>query len=471
MRTPLSVAALALVCTAGQAAPAADALPSSAAPVAAHLSTLPGAQLGPWQIGPQSTRYSSQDADHRIDARLIHSSRYRQQFGLDAGWLLGEQWAAGLNIAAGRSGDFRDLVGNLAYTPVPGWHGRLSLGRLQSTDPYAFASGTADVRVRQNAWLAGLVRESPEAGPVGELRWSVYGARAQVPTLAPVVVQSQVGNLLQASSDPRLLSAGQMRGADMGVGLFPWATTRLDLALGGERTRYPMADGSQQATRRLVARAGWQQDLDACRRIGLNLTSTSASTSGGLNWESGRWMLGLSRTLNAASAPDTRFSMAWRLPLGGAAGSDGTGSRCALAPLRGGSAVSRLQLVSQRPAQLPQVVLARVDRSQQPQALASIDTSLVAPGYGIAIVGGQLVFTLERAAQGLVEIRTLENAATVPNVGVNGQPFLQLAGDRVTISLDNIPNPGAGQQLTYEADFASVAPVIVMRISFTVKGR
>ncbi|MGC4366164.1 hypothetical protein [Hydrogenophaga sp. R2] len=466
MRTPLSAAALALVCTAGQAVPVPDAPASSTRP----LATLPGTQIGPWQIGPQSTRYSSQDTDHRIDARLIHSSRYRQQFGLDAGWLLGDQWAAGLNLAAGRAGDFRDLVGNLAWTPVPGWHGRLSLGRLQSTDPYAFASGTADVRVRQNAWLAGLVREAPEAGPVGDLRWAVYGARAQVPTLAPVVVQSQVGNLLQASSDLRLLSAGRMLGADMGVGLFPWSTVRLDLALGGERTRYPMADGSQQATSRLVARAGWQQDLDACRRVGLNLASTSASTSGGLNWESGRWMLGLSRTLHAASAPDTRLSMAWRLPLGGAVGADG-GSRCALAPLRGSSAVSRLQLVSQRPAQLPQVVLARVDRSLQPQALASIDTSLVAPGYGIAIVGGQLVFTLERAAQGLVEIRTLENAATVPNVGVNGQPLLQLAGDRVTIPLDNIPNPGAGQQLTYEADFASVAPVIVMRISFTVKGR
>ena len=278
MRTPLSAAALALVCTAGQAVPVPDAPASSTRP----LATLPGTQIGPWQIGPQSTRYSSQDTDHRIDARLIHSSRYRQQFGLDAGWLLDDQWAAGLNLAAGRAGDFRDLVGNLAWTPVPGWHGRLSLGRLQSTDPYAFASGTADVRVRQNAWLAGLVREAPEAGPVGDLRWAVYGARAQVPTLAPVVVQSQVGNLLQASSDLRLLSAGRMLGADMGVGWHPWATTRLDLALGGERTRYPMADGSQIATTRLVSRAGWQQDLDACRRIGLSLASTSASTSGGI---------------------------------------------------------------------------------------------------------------------------------------------------------------------------------------------
>ena len=111
----------------------------------------------------------------------------------------------------------------------------------------------------------------------------------------------------------------------------------------------------------------------------------------------------------------------------------------------------------------------------QPQALAAIDTSLVAPGYGVAIVGGQLLFTLELAAQGLVDLRTLENAATVANVGINGQPFLLLSGNQVVIQLDNIPNPGAGQQLTYEADFASVNDpvqgVIVMRISFTIKGR
>ncbi len=471
MRTPLSAAALALLCMAGHAVPVADPSASPPATPTAPLTSLPAAQIGPWQIGPHSTRYNRQDADHRIDARLMHSSRYRQQFGLDAGWLPTDQWALGLNLAAGRTGDFRDLVGNLLYTPVPGWHGRLSLGRLQSTDPYAFASGTADVRVRQNAWLAGLVREGPEAGPVGDLRWTVYGARASVPRLAPVVIQSAVGNLLQASSDLRLLSAGQMQGAEMGVGLYPWATTRLDLALGGERTRYPMADGSQVAASRLVARLGWQQDLDACRRVALNLSTTSSSTAGGVGWESGRWMLGVSRTLNVASASETRVALAWRLPLGGAAGSEGAGGRCALAPLRSSNALSRLQLVSQRPAQLPQVVLARVDRSLQPQTLASIDTSLVAPGYGIAIVGGQLVFTLERAAQGLVEIRTLENASTVANAGVNGQPFLQLSGNRVVIQLDNIPNPGADQQLTYEADFASVAPVIVMRISFTVKGR
>ena len=82
---------------------------------------------------------------------------------------------------------------------------------------------------------------------------------------------------------------------------------------------------------------------------------------------------------------------------------------------------------------------------------------------------------LKLAAQGLVDLRTLENAATVANVGINGQPFLLLSGNQVVIQLDNIPNPGAGQQLTYEADFASVNDpvqgVIVMRISFTVKGR
>lgn len=460
---------MALICPVGQAAASADPTPAATAGLPAAAAALPGAQLGPWQIGLQSTRYSSQDTDHRIDARLIHSSRYRQQFALDAGWLLGDQWAIGLNLAAGRTGDFRDGVGNLVFTPVPGWHGRLSLGQLRSTDTYAFASGPADVRVRQNAWLTGLVREAPEAGGLGELRWSAYGARARVPSLEAVVMQSQVGNLLQASMDARLLSAGQMFGADMGVSLHPQDTSRLDLGLGGERTRYPMADGSAVATSRLVGRVGWLQDLDACRRIGATLASTSASRSGGLQWESGRWQLGVSRTLHATSMPETRVTWAWRLPLAGPAGT--VGSRCALAPLRGGQGLSRLQLASQRPVQLPQVVLARVDRSRQPQALASIDTSLVAPGYGIAIVGGQLVFTLERPAQGLVEIRTLENAATVPNVGVNGQSFLQLAGDRVTIPLDNIPNPGAGQQLTYEADFASVAPVIVMRISFTVKGR
>ncbi len=468
MKTSLSAFALIVVCAGGHAAPASG---PAADPAPAPLTSLPAVQFGSWQIGPQSTRYSSQDTDHRIDARLIHSSRYRQQLGLDAGWLVTDQWALGLNLAAGRTGDFRDLVGNLVHTPLPGWHARLSLGRLQSTDPYVFASGTAEARVRQDAWLAGLVRESPDAGALGDLRWAVYGARAHVPTLAPVVIQGQAGNLLQANSDPRRLSAGQLLGADMGVGWHPWATTRLDLALGGERTRYPMADGSQIATTRLVSRAGWQQDLDACRRIGLSLASTSASTSGGISWDSGRWTVGVSRTLHAASASDTRLSLAWRLPLDGEVGPATSGGRCALAPLRGSNATSRLQLVSQRPVQLPQAVLARVDRSLQPQALASIDTSLVAPGYGIAIVGGQLVFTLERAAQGLVEIRTLENGATVPNVGVNGQPFLQLAGNRVTIPLDNVPSPGPGQQLTYEADFASVAPVIVMRISFTVKGR
>ena len=467
MRTPFSAAALFML-TVGMTATAVAA--------AAEPGSLPALNLGPWQIGAQATRYSTEDESHRIDARLVHSSRYRQQFGVDAGWLVGDRWAVGFNLAAGRTGDFRDLVGNLVHSPVEGWHGRLSLGRLQSTDAYSFASGPADVRVQQDAWLAGLVREGPAQGLWGDARWTMYGARARVPALAPVVIQSRTGAILQASTDVRRLSAGQMLGTDLAVGLFPVSDARLDLALGRERTRFPMADGTDAGSTRLVGRLGWLQDLDGCRRVGLNLASTTASRTLGLVWESGQWQLGLSRSVQQPQPAETRLSLGWRMPVGGSATAGVPAlASCARTPLRAQAGVARLQLASQRPAQLPRTVLARVDRTLQPQALAAIDTSLVAPGYGVAIVGGQLLFTLELAAQGLVDLRTLENAATVANVGINGQPFLLLSGNQVVIQLDNIPNPGAGQQLTYEADFASVNDpvqgVIVMRISFTIKGR
>lgn len=96
MRTPFSAAAL-FTLTLGMTATAVAA--------AAEPGSLPALNLGPWQIGAQATRYSTEDESHRIDARLVHSSRYRQQFGVDAGWLVGDRWAAGFNLAAGRTGD------------------------------------------------------------------------------------------------------------------------------------------------------------------------------------------------------------------------------------------------------------------------------------------------------------------------------------------------------------------------------
>ena len=74
MRTPFSAAAL-FTLTVGMTATAVAA--------AAEPGSLPALNLGPWQIGAQATRYSTEDESHRIDARLVHSSRYRQQFGVD----------------------------------------------------------------------------------------------------------------------------------------------------------------------------------------------------------------------------------------------------------------------------------------------------------------------------------------------------------------------------------------------------
>ena len=366
MRTPFSAAAL-FTLTVGMTATAVAA--------AAEPGSLPALNLGPWQIGAQATRYNTEDESHRIDARLVHSSRYRQQFGVDAGWLVGERWAAGFNLAAGRTGDFRDLVGNLVHSPVEGWHGRLSLGRLQSTDAYSFASGPADVRVQQDAWLAGLVRDGPAQGLWGDARWTMYGARARVPALAPVVIQSRTGAILQASTDVRRLSAGQMLGTDLAVGLFPVSDARLDLALGRERTRFPMADGTDAGSTRLVGRLGWLQDLDGCRRVGLNLASTTASRTLGLVWESGQWQLGLSRSVQQPQPAETRLSLGWRVPVGGSATAGAPSlAGCARTPLRAqagefarglvaGDAVGQAAQVlhqhhAQRGGQRPQLALA-----------------------------------------------------------------------------------------------------------------
>jgi hypothetical protein len=383
--------------------------------------------------------------------------------------VIDEQWAAGAHVTQGPRR--RELMLSGLWSPLPDLHVRLSVGQLRETRDFDFYSGADSVALRQNSWLLRLKKTDVADGRWGDWGFQLYGARAREPEVAERLITKEIGSVTEWWVDPRRVSPGELTGARINWAVRPWARGQLDLNLGQERLAYAFFDGSASVTRRLASSIQWTQSFDHCQRLQTRLGGGASGTQWDVQYGVGRWSIAHSRSLGRDGLPgDSRWRVAYQIPF------EAQSSVCRQSSREvgksqdrpGHSPFSRLDEVFTRPAELPVMALAQLDRTAVPYLVARIDQSQLPNGAQVTAVPGKVSVATATAVLGVGVIE--RDGVAVPNAGMQGGSLVSVQGGRVDINLNQFPPPPPGGQDNYRILMPQAGGQVI-EIMFTVVNR
>lgn len=424
----------------------------------------PGVQLGDLSLNASEASYRRNASNERLHLRLGYGSSIGGGLGFDYARILDDRWAWGLNAAVGP--EQVDVVVNGLYSLAKPWYLGVSAGYLRRTDTYPFYSGPDKATVDQGSWRANLQREFEGGGVLTDAGVQLYGAQAHAPGNNEKVMLQETATELVFMVDPRRIAPGRLSGMGLSVGLQATAYTRLKLGIGRESVRYPYQDGTGFRDARTSASADLQQRLSGCWRLDAGVSTGVAGERYRVALARGPWSVGLARQIGRDSTPDqTQLTLGVNLPLGGRVARACGGA--ATTPARG---IDRLDEVFRRPVQLPTTVLARVDPTARPYALATINKSALNGGQ-VSATPDALLIQLPGGPALAVFALSVNGAPVGPNAtGLNGERLVSVMPDgRVRIEVRAFPNPGAGVSQTVEAVVVQASQVSV--VTFNVVGQ
>lgn len=430
----------------------------------------PGLSVGPLSLSPSQARLSQRSNASRFEAAIQSSSLTGRGLSVNMAHLLDAQWAAGAHVTQGRGR--RELMLSGLWSPMPDLHVRLSLGQLRETRDFDFYSGADSVGLSQNSWLLRLKKTDVAGGRWGDWGVQVYGARAREPEVADRLMVKQVGSVTEWWVDPRRVAPGELSGARIHWALQPWSRGQLDLNLGQERLAYAFFDGSSSVTRRVASSVQWTQSFDHCQRLRTRLAAGASGTQWDLEYAVGRWSVAHARSLGGAGLPaDSRWRVAYQIPIG-----TQPPATCRQPSREAGSGqerqtlsrFSRLDEVFTRPAELPSMVLAQMDRTAVPYLVARIDSSQLPAGTQVTASPGKVSVTTATAVLGVGVIE--RDGQVVANTGAQGGSLVSVQGGRVDINLNQFPAPNPGGGDSYRILMPQAGGQVI-DIRFTVVNR
>lgn len=429
----------------------------------------PGVTLGPLSLAGSQARLGQRTDTTRFEASVQTSSLVGRGMSINVARLMDDQWAAGAHVTQGPRR--REVMVSGLWSPMPDLHVRLSVGQLRETRDFDFYSGVDSVSLSQNSWLLRLKKTDVADGRWGDWGVQVYGARAREPEVADRLITKEIGSVTEWWVDPRRVSPGALTGARLNWALRPWARGQLELNLGRERLAYAFFDGSASVTRRLASSVQWTQSFDHCQRLQTRLADGASGLQWDVQYGVGRWLIGHSKSLGRVGLPgDSRWRVAYQFPI------DARPAACAVSPRDVDSAqngttrsrFSRLDEVFARPAELPSMALAQVDRTAVPYLVARIDQAQLPPGAQVTASPGKVSVATGTAVLGVGVIE--RDGMAIPNAGSQGGSLVSVQGGRVDINLNQFPPPSPGGQDNYRILMPQAGGQVI-EINFTVVNR
>jgi len=405
--------------------------------------TPPPLQLGNYRVGPSEMGYQASESSRRLDWRIQYGRSEGVGVGLNYARLINEQWAWGVNGAAGP--DHVDLVVNGLYSLTPQWHFGGSLGYLDRTDTYSFFTGEGEASASQLSHRLSVQRSFDKDQVLSDLGVQVYGARVLRTDSAEYVQAEETATQLLWWLDPRRLAPGRLTGWGAIVGLRPWDGGTLRIALGTERISYAYQDGTGTRESRPTASVDLRQRLNGCWFVDAGMKTGVASNQWRLGVGRGTWQFTVNRANSRQDGPGTTtVALTMNVPLG-------TSTRVACPDNEGGErqfAFDRLEQVYRRPIELPITILAKVDPTARPYLLASFDKAGLG-GAKVSVTPDAMLITLPGSVASVAMLSIGGQAAN--NVGLNGAPLLSAENGALRIAIRQFPNPGAGVTLPVDA--------------------
>jgi hypothetical protein len=363
------------------------------------------------QVTSSGVRLQRDFANTRVAFSPEFSDQYGFAFKGAVGRAVSSRAAFGLVGGGGRSQS--DLVGNFGWQVSPTQRLLVSGGSLQQDTDLAFDSGMERRGLRQAS--GGAAYSFTLAGKF-QPRFDTQGYFASSPSqdLGSLQFFREAEGAAQIFRQDRRVAGALLTGAQTHASFAVLPMSTLTVSVGAERLRYAMATGDQSTTT-LTRGVEWAQQLSGGYAVQALARTQAAMNTTGIGIERAFRAHGqrLGVTLTKIDgrngvADDLQLRLTHTMAFG-------SGTR--VAPQARVSGVAEtdpvmdalLNEVSQRPAFLPLVSLAKVDRSRGAERLVAVDRAGMVPG------------TRVDELTGTVSVPT--GASIITGLTRNGMPF------------------------------------------------